>query len=66
MIVLKMIQSHLRGDHKFEGHSHTAQPKEWKVITLENQHIKVFLLPEVGGKIFSWNSQRRYSFRSRI
>ena len=38
--------------HKFEGYSHTAQPKEWKVITLENQHIKVFLLPEVGGKIW--------------
>ena len=38
--------------HKFEGYSHRAIPKEWKVITLENEYIKVFVLPQVGGKVW--------------
>ena len=29
----------------FDGYSQTAQRKNWKVITLENDYIKVFITP---------------------
>ena len=38
--------------HSFEGYSHTSEPREWKVVTLENDFIEVFVLPEVGGKVW--------------
>lgn len=38
--------------HSFEGYSATAQPREWKVVKLENDWIEVLVLPEVGGKIW--------------
>ncbi|CAM4326596.1 DUF5107 domain-containing protein [Zobellia nedashkovskayae] len=37
---------------KFEGYQHTPEKKEWKVVTLENDYIKVMVLPEIGGKIW--------------
>ncbi|MGW9685053.1 DUF5107 domain-containing protein [Flagellimonas sp. 2504JD1-5] len=37
---------------KFEGYSHTAQKKGWKVIKLENEYIEVYVLPEIGGKVW--------------
>ncbi|MFV0389656.1 MAG: DUF5107 domain-containing protein [Pyrinomonadaceae bacterium] len=38
---------------KFEGYSHNGSNKQWKVIELENQFIKVMILPEIGGKIWT-------------
>ncbi len=38
--------------HSFEGYSTTSQPQEWKVVKLENDYIEVFVLPEVGGKVW--------------
>ena len=38
--------------HRFEGYSHEAKPVNWKVITLENDYLKVTILPEVGGKVW--------------
>lgn len=38
--------------HSFEGYSHDGAPREWKVIHLENEYIEVFVLPEVGGKVW--------------
>ncbi len=38
--------------YKFEGYSHTSRKKDWKVVTLENDYIKVLVLPEIGGKIW--------------
>jgi tetratricopeptide (TPR) repeat protein len=32
--------------------SHTAREQQWTVVRLENPYIKVFILPEVGGKIW--------------
>ena len=37
---------------KFEGYSHTAEKKDWKVVTLENEYIKLWVLPEIGGKVW--------------
>ena len=37
---------------KFEGYEHIAKDKDWKVVTLENDYIKLSVLPEVGGKIW--------------
>jgi len=36
---------------KFEEYQHAFQKKEWKVVTLENDYIKVMVLPEIGGKV---------------
>jgi hypothetical protein len=38
--------------HSFEGYSHAAEPREWTVVHLENDYIEVFVLPEVGGKVW--------------
>ena len=38
--------------HKFVGYSHDAISQEWNVIKMENKHIEVYVLPEVGGKIW--------------
>ena len=38
--------------HAFEGYSPTSEPREWKVVKLENDLIEVFVLPEVGGKVW--------------
>lgn len=38
--------------YKFEGYDHEAKDKEWKVVTLENDYIKLWVLPEVGGKVW--------------
>ncbi|WP_149302914.1 DUF5107 domain-containing protein [Pareuzebyella sediminis] len=37
---------------KFEQYDHKATKKDWKVVTLENQFIKVMVLPEMGGKVW--------------
>lgn len=38
---------------RFDGFTDKAIQKEWKVIELENDYIKIMILPEVGGKIWS-------------
>ena len=38
--------------HGFDGYSHESEPRPWKVVTLENEYIEVFVLPEVGGKVW--------------
>ncbi len=38
--------------HSFEGYAHEGVPRPWKVVTLQNDWIEVFVLPEVGGKIW--------------
>jgi tetratricopeptide (TPR) repeat protein len=44
--------SHLYPYHRFEGYAHESQRKEWKVVKLENEWIELWILPEVGGKIW--------------
>ncbi len=38
--------------HSFNGYSHEGSPQDWKVVKMENDHIEVYVLPEVGGKIW--------------
>lgn len=38
--------------HKFEKYQHESKKKDWKVVTLENDYIKVLVLPEIGGKVW--------------
>lgn len=38
---------------RFDGFSATSRPQRWKVIELENEYIKVLILPEIGGKIWA-------------
>lgn len=39
--------------YRFDGFTDKPVQKEWKVIELENDYIKLTILPEVGGKIWS-------------
>src|SRR5262249_17759228 len=36
----------------FEGYSKTGTKQKWKVIKLENDYIEVYVLPQIGGKIW--------------
>ena len=38
--------------HAFRGYTATSEPREWKVVKLENDLIEVFVLPEAGGKVW--------------
>ncbi|MCP4725786.1 MAG: DUF5107 domain-containing protein [bacterium] len=36
----------------FNKHSDKGKDRVWKVVLMENEYVKVYILPEVGGKIF--------------
>ena len=36
----------------FNKYSHTGKDQIWKVVRLENDYIRVLVLPEVGGKVY--------------
>src|SRR5690625_4296147 len=38
---------------RFDGFTDKPVQKEWKVIELENDFIKVMIMPEIGGKIWT-------------
>jgi len=38
--------------HSFDGYAHDSEARDWKVVVLENEYIEVFVLPEVGGKVW--------------
>jgi len=38
---------------RFDGFTDNPVQKEWKVVELENDYLKVLILPEVGGKIWA-------------
>lgn len=38
---------------RFDGFTATARPQAWKVVELENDFIRVLILPEIGGKIWA-------------
>ena len=38
--------------YKYEAYEHEAVTQAWKVIKMENDYIEVYVLPEVGGKVW--------------
>lgn len=38
---------------RFDGFTSTPVKKKWKVVELENDYIKITVMPEIGGKIWS-------------
>jgi len=38
--------------HRFDGYAATPEPRPWRVVKLENPWIEVYVLPEVGGKVW--------------
>ena len=36
----------------FEGYSKEGRKQKWKVVKLENDYVEVYVLPEIGGKIW--------------
>ena len=36
----------------FHGYTNTPEIKKWKMVVLENDYIKVFVCPDIGGKIW--------------
>jgi len=49
---------------RFDGFTHRAEQRKWKVVELENEYLRVMILPEIGGKI--WNAVDKRSNRSFI
>ena len=49
---------------RFDGFTDVPEPRAWKVIELENAYLKVWILPEIGGKI--WNAVDKRTGRSFI
>lgn len=39
--------------YRFDGYTNTPAQREWKIIELENDFIKLMVLPEIGGKIWA-------------
>ena len=38
--------------HSFSGYDSEGTPKEWEAIKMENDHIEIYVLPGVGGKVW--------------
>ncbi|MEM7415063.1 MAG: DUF5107 domain-containing protein [Gemmatimonadota bacterium] len=38
--------------HRFAGYAHTPVDREWTVVHLQNEWIELWVLPEVGGKVW--------------
>lgn len=50
--ILEERNSRIYPYFSFDGYSTKGYKKMWKVVTLENDFVKVFILPEIGGKIW--------------
>ena len=37
---------------RFDGYSVSGQDEEWKTVVLENPYIKLWVFPEIGGKLW--------------
>lgn len=47
----------------FDGYETEGSPHSWKLVELENEHIRVLIAPEIGGKIWgAWDKTRDEPF----
>jgi tetratricopeptide (TPR) repeat protein len=37
---------------RFDGYTNKGEKMEWKMVVLENDYIKVFVCPDIGGKVY--------------
>jgi hypothetical protein len=37
---------------RFDGYARQGSPQEWKTVTMENEHIRLYIIPAIGGKIW--------------
>ncbi|MDR2773636.1 MAG: DUF5107 domain-containing protein [Tannerella sp.] len=44
---------------KFDGYAHQGQPQTWNTVVLENDYIRVTVIPSIGGKI--WGAMEKSS-----
>ena len=44
---------------RFDGSTEKSTPRKWKAVILENEKIKVTMLPEIGGKV--WGAEDKAS-----
>ncbi|MDR1455218.1 MAG: DUF5107 domain-containing protein [Tannerella sp.] len=49
---------------KYDGYAHQGQPQSWKTVVLENDYIRVTVIPAIGGKI--WGAVEKSSGREFI
>ena len=49
---------------RFDGYTDTPVDREWTVVELENDYLRVMILPEIGGKI--WTAVEKSTGRSFI
>ena len=47
---------------RFDGYSVSGSEKEWKTVVLENPYIKLWIFPEIGGKLWGAASGARATF----
>jgi tetratricopeptide (TPR) repeat protein len=38
---------------RYDGYTDTPSPREWKVVELSNDYLRVLILPEIGGKVWT-------------
>ncbi len=50
--------------YRFDGYTDTPVDREWTVVELENDYLRVTVLPEIGGKI--WSAVEKTTGRSFI
>ncbi len=54
---------------KYDGYSQEGRLQDWKVVTLENEFIQVFILPQIGGKIWgaiNKKNGREFIYRNEV
>ena len=55
--------------HRFDGYTNTPVDREWTVVELENAYLRVWVLPEIGGKIwaaFEKSTGRSFLYNNRV
>jgi tetratricopeptide (TPR) repeat protein len=48
---------------RFDGFTNTSEIRNWKMVELENEYIRLSIMPEIGGKVWeAYEKSRQYPF----